>query len=96
MVHDLLFPALLLLGLLWLYVILIWVWPQHPAATSHATTRATRRSRANKPFPGLTHKPFCVTCEGGAQEQSKAPPSAPSPVVTIRGGIVNLKKRCSR
>jgi IS1 family transposase/transposase-like protein len=85
MVHDLLFHALLLLGILWLSVILIWVWLQRHAATSHATTWATRRSQANKPFPGLTHKPSCAICEDGAKEQAKAPPSAPSPIVTIRG-----------
>jgi IS1 family transposase len=85
MVHHLLCHTLLLLGILWLYLILIWLWLQRHATTSHATTRATRRSRANKAFPGLTHKPSCVTCEEGAPEQIKAPPSAPSPVVTIRG-----------
>jgi IS1 family transposase/transposase-like protein len=85
MVHDLLFHALLLLGILWLCVSLIWVWRQRHAATSHATTRATRRSHANKPFPGLTHKPSCVTCEDVAQERAKAPSAAPSPLVTIRG-----------
>jgi hypothetical protein len=53
MVHDLFFHALLLLGILWLCVSLIWVWRQRHAATSHATTRATTRSHANKLFPGL-------------------------------------------
>jgi len=85
MVYDLCLHALLLLGILWLCVSLIWVWRQRHAATSHATTRATRRSHANKLFPGLTHKPSCATCEDGAQEQAKAPPAAPSPMVTIRG-----------
>jgi hypothetical protein len=85
MVHDLLFHTLLLLGLLGLSASLIWVWRQRRAATRRATTRATRRSPANKPFPGLIHKPSCATCEDGAQDQAKAPPAAPSPMVTIRG-----------
>jgi hypothetical protein len=44
MVHDLLFHTLLLLGILGLSMSLIWVWRQRHAATSHATTRATRRA----------------------------------------------------
>jgi IS1 family transposase len=85
MVHDLLFHTLLLLGILGLSMSLIWVWRQRHAATSHATTRATRRAPKHKPFPGLTHKPSCATCEDRAQEQGKAPPTAPSPMVPIRG-----------
>ena|SRR5882724_1908427 len=85
MAHDLLFHTLLLLGILGLSASLIWVWRRRHAATSHATTRATRRSPANKPFPGLIHKPSCTTCEDRAQEQAKAPPAAPLPMVPIRG-----------
>jgi IS1 family transposase len=85
MVHDLLFQTLLLLGILGLSASLIWVWRQRRAATRRATTRAMRRAPANKPFPGLIHKPSCATCEDEAQEQAKAPPAAPSPMVTIRG-----------
>jgi IS1 family transposase len=84
MVHDLLFHALLLLGMLCLSVILRWVWRQR-AATGHATTQATRRSYANTLFPGLIHKPSCAICELGAQEQATPPPAAPSPMVTRRG-----------
>jgi len=85
MMHDLLFHTPLLLGILGLSASLIWVWRQRCAATRRATTRATRRSPANQPFPGLIHKPSCATCEDGAQEQAKAPPAAPSPMVTRRG-----------
>jgi hypothetical protein len=84
MVHDLLFHTLLLLGILGLSASLLWVWRRRHAATSHATTRATRRSPANQPFPGLIHKPSCGTCEDGAQKQAKAPRAAPSPMVLIR------------
>jgi hypothetical protein len=98
LVHDLLFHALLLLGMLWLYVILRWVWRQRHDATSHATTRATRCSHANQPFPGFIHKPSCATCEDGAQEQAKAPPAAPRPMVTIRGcpRRVDTQHHCCR
>src|SRR4030095_7617863 len=53
--------------------------------TSHTTTRATRRSPAQKPFSGLTYKPCCVACEDRPQEQGKTLPSAPVPMVSIRG-----------
>src|SRR6266540_6986646 len=85
MVHDLLFHTLLLFGILGLSMSLIWVWRQRHAATSHATTRATRRAPGHKPFPGLTRKPSSATGEDRAQEQVKASPTAPSPMVTIRG-----------
>jgi transposase-like protein len=85
MVHDLLFYTLLLLDILGLCASLIWVWRRRHAATSHATTRATRRSPAQKPFPGFTYQPSCAACEDEAQEQAKTLPSAPSPMVPIRG-----------
>jgi hypothetical protein len=66
-----------------LSVSLIWGWRRYHAVTSHAGTRATRRSPAHTPYPSLTHKPCCATCEDGVQEQTKAPPAAPSPIVTM-------------
>src|SRR5215831_13991417 len=85
MVLDLLFYTLLLLGILGLCASLIWVWRRRHAATSHATTRATRRSHAPQPFPGFTYQPSCAACEDEAQEPAKALPSAPPPMVPIRG-----------
>src|SRR5262245_8473071 len=85
MVHDLLFHTLLLLGILGLSASLIWIWRQRHTATSHATTRATRRSPAHTPFPGLTHPPSCAACEDEAQEQAKTLPAAPSPLVSMGG-----------
>jgi hypothetical protein len=85
MVHDLLFYTLLLLGILGLSASLLWGWRRRHAAASHATTRATRRSPAHTPFPGLTYQPPCAACEDEAQEQAKAPPAAPSPMVPTRG-----------
>ena len=70
MVHDLLSYALLLMGILWLSVILIWVWPLYHAAPGHTDRqpahRAPRRLQDPKPFSGLTHKPCCVACEHAA------------------------------
>jgi hypothetical protein len=63
MMHDRLFYALLPM-ILWLFVILLWVWPWREALTSPAdrqpAKRATKRSQAHKPIPGLTHKPPCA------------------------------------
>jgi hypothetical protein len=70
MMHDLLFHTLVLLGILGLSASLIWVWRQRHAATRRATTRATRRLHAHKPFPGLIHQPSCATCEARTQEQA--------------------------
>jgi hypothetical protein len=85
MVHNLLFYTLLLLGILGLCASLIWVWRRRHAATSHATTRATRRSPAHTSFPGLTYQPSCTACEDETQEPAKTLPSAPSPMVPRRG-----------
>ena len=85
MVHDLVFHTLLLLGILGLSASLIWIWRRRHAATSHATTRATRRPQTHTPYPGLTYRPSCAACEDEAQEQAKTLPSVPSPMVPIRG-----------
>ena len=85
MVHDLLCYTLLLLGILGLCASLIWVWRRCLAATNHATTRATRRSPAHTPFPGLIYEPSCAACEDEAQEQAKTLPWAPPPMVPMRG-----------
>jgi hypothetical protein len=75
MVHNLFFYALLLMGILWLSVILMWVWPSHQAAPGHTdrqpTRRAPKRVQDPKPFPGLTHKPCCVACEHAAQASAR-------------------------
>jgi hypothetical protein len=90
MEHDLLFHTLLLLGILWLSVILLWGWPRRQATTHHddrqPTEQAVKRSQANKLFPGLTHKPLWTAYEDGAQKHAKASPCAPPPrIVSTRG-----------
>ena len=86
---DLFFYELLLLALLWLYVAGYWRWPQSRPTIAQATpTPATpprKRSRDPKPFPGLTHKPLCMTCEH-AQESAPQPPGCPPPrIISTRG-----------
>ena len=83
--HALLFHTRLLLGILGRSTSLIWVWRRRHAATSHATTRATKRSPAPTPFPGRTHQPAGAAGEDGPQEQVKTLRAAPSPMGTRRG-----------
>src|SRR6267142_4881319 len=88
--HDLLSYALLLMGIVWLSVILIWVWPPHQAAPGHTDRqpahRASRRLQDPKPFSGLTHKPCCVACEHAAQASAvQSPPMPPRPITSTRG-----------
>jgi hypothetical protein len=67
MVDHLLFYALLLIVLLWLDVILYEQWARTRVATRPTTrklaTPLPKHSRDPKPFPGLTHKPYCAACE---------------------------------
>jgi IS1 family transposase len=90
MVHDLFFYAILLMGILWLSVILIWLWPPHQAAPDRTDCqpghRPPKRLKDPKPFPGLTHKPCCVACEHAAQASAvQSPPTPPRPLTSMRG-----------
>ena len=82
MMHDLLLDALLVM-ILWLYVILLWVWPRCQATTSQADRQSVKRSMRRlqdpKPFPGLTTKPFCPACERAPQPVPQRP-SCPLPL----------------
>jgi hypothetical protein len=87
--HDLLFHALLLMGILGLYMLLIWVWPRRHATTGHVhrqpAMRTTRRSPDPKPFPGLTHTPHCDACERTAETRHPSPSAPPPRTVFTRG-----------
>jgi IS1 family transposase len=78
MISDLLFYALLLVGLLWLCLMLHHMWPSErviPGSTRPPPPLPPRqRLREPKPFAGLTHKPHCVACE-----QAVPPPTVPPP-----------------
>jgi hypothetical protein len=90
MVDDLFFHELLLLGLLWLCVILYWMRQRRQAVTEqahgNAAKRATSRSRAPKPFPGLTSKPCCASCAHVTQAHAVLSPCAPPPLVLSTRG----------
>jgi transposase-like protein len=83
MVDELLFYALLLIVLLWLGVILYEQWVRTPVATRPTTrklaTPLPKHSRDPKPFPGLTHKPYCAAC---AQVPEPAEP-VPLPLLPL-------------
>jgi IS1 family transposase/transposase-like protein len=88
--HNLFFHTLLLLGVLWFCVILRWVWPRRRAALDQAdgqpATRTYRRSTDPPPFPGLTTKPLCATCEQVAQAHVAQASSGPPPLMTSTRG----------
>src|SRR5215831_1340561 len=90
MVLDLFFYELLLFGLLWLCVMLPWVWSYDRAAPGPTTPKPAQpprtRSHDPKPFPGLTRKPHCATCEPAAQEAAAPPPPTPPPPITSNRG----------
>src|SRR5215218_7313670 len=90
MVSDLVFYQLALVVLVWLFVILHVVWPSacgtggHMRATPSSPPR--QRSRAAKPFAGLTHKPPCAACEQALQAPTGPSPAVPPPRITSTRG----------
>jgi hypothetical protein len=88
--HDLLFHALLLLGVLGFCAILRWVWPPRRAAMDQAdgqpATRTYRRSAAPPPLPGLTTTPLWATCEQAAQAHGAQASAGPPPLRTATPG----------
>jgi IS1 family transposase len=90
MVSDLFFYELVLLGLLWLCAMLHYAWPSDCLAENQRTSTPMppprKRSGDPKPFPGLTRKPPCATCEQATQEPAAPPPPAPPPPITSNRG----------
>src|SRR3989442_9605572 len=89
MVSDLFFYALVLLGLLWMCVMLSSAGPSDRSAGDQRTSKPIppphKRSSDPQPFPGLTRKPHCATCEQAAQGPAALPPAAPPPITSRRG-----------
>src|SRR6266536_1430148 len=89
MVSDLFFYELLLLGLLWMCVMLSYAGPSDRSAGDQRTSKPMppphKRSSDPQPFPGLTRKPHCATCEQAAQGPAALPPAAPPPITSRRG-----------
>ena len=85
MVHDLLFHELLLCGLLWLGVA-AYLRSQRGLATKHPPAQQTKSAaKAHKPFAGLTHKPYCQTCEQSPEHVDRPPPALPPLIAPKRG-----------
>src|SRR4029453_6422839 len=85
MVHDLLFPELLLGMLLWLGVYVYLQWQRGSATTLPPAQRTTRLPRTPKPFAGLTQKPPCEACEQSRDQLDNAPLSPPPMIASQRG-----------
>src|SRR5712692_8669838 len=89
MVSDLFFYELLLLFLVCLCVMLYYAGPSDRSAGDQRTSKPIppphKRSSDPQPFPGLTRKPHCATCEQAAQGPAALPPSAPPPITSSRG-----------
>jgi hypothetical protein len=87
--HDLFFHVLLRLGLLCLCRLLDWVWTWGRPTTGQTTPTPsmplTQRSKAPKPFPGLTHKPRCDACEHAAESRQQIPSALPPRLTCTRG-----------
>src|SRR5712691_6342544 len=70
------------LGLLWLFVMLHDAWPSRcmasPPKPAKPIMPPPKRSSDPKPFPGLTRKPPCASCEQ-AHKHDPEPPGCPSP-----------------
>jgi IS1 family transposase len=87
--HDLVFHALLLLGLLYLCMLLygVWLWGRPaPCQTTATPAKAIKtRSKDPKPFAGLTHTPPCDACEHAPAPCPQTPSALPLRMVSTRG-----------
>src|SRR5919197_5978927 len=86
MIPHLVYYQLVVLGLLWFCVMLHAVWPsrcalsQQRRAAPESITSKRKRSKAPKPFAGLTHKPHCALCAEEATTPTPPPPVQPDPM----------------
>jgi hypothetical protein len=78
---------LAIVGLLWLYIVLYYIWPSRDAALPQPRTQPVpirfKRKRTNEPqpFAGLTHRPHCAACEHDANHPQVPPPQRPEPML---------------
>jgi hypothetical protein len=84
MIPHLFYYQLVIWGLLWLCVMWHLTWPSR-CTTAQGTPAQPimprrQRSKAPKPFAGLTHKPHCALCEQEAVHPQAAPPVPPEPM----------------
>jgi hypothetical protein len=77
---------LAIVGLLWFYFMLHYIWPSRDTALPQLRTEPvplkSRRKRANEPqpFAGLTQRPHCTACEHEAHHPHIPPPRRPEPM----------------
>src|SRR5262245_38341127 len=78
------FYQLVLFGLLWLFVMLYYAWPNGGVTGEQRPVKpiTPRRTRSNEPkaFAGLIRKPYCAACEQGAMHRQPPPPVPPDPM----------------
>ena len=86
--HHIVYQLVLIL-LVWVFLMLYGLWPSESTATRliipQPNTPPRKRSRASKPFTGLTRKPYCDACEQGAELHCEPPCTAPPLITSTRG-----------
>src|SRR5215470_10377658 len=84
MIPHLFYYQLTVLGLLWFFIMLYYLWPSPggTASTQSSKRITARHKRSNKPklFAGLTHKPHCAACAHEATHPQPPPPVRPEPM----------------
>ena len=85
MVSDLVSYQLVFVVLLGLFVLLHYAWLRDRAVPSQRPSPLRQRSRAPKPFAGLTHKPHCEACARDVEPRQQAPSAPPPRMVPRRG-----------
>jgi transposase-like protein len=84
MVSPLFFYQLALIALVWLFVMLLYIWPsarvRRPTPAAPLVPRRQHNTEP-KPFAGLTPKPSCALCEQESAVLHASPPVRPDPML---------------